>query len=45
MSYRIKIILECEEKPTSKDVINYINELGEDIDFEIEEDKDANKKD
>ena len=36
MSYRVKIILDCEEKPTSKDIINYINELGEDIDFEIE---------
>ena len=44
MSYRIKIILEGEEKPTSKDVIYYINDLWEDIDFEIEEDKDANKK-
>ena len=36
MSYRVKIILDFEEKPTAKDIINYINELGEDIDFEIE---------
>ena len=36
MSYRVKIILDCEEKPTAKDIINYIKELGEDIDFEIE---------
>ena len=36
MSYRVKIILDCEEKPTAKDIINYINELDEDIDFEIE---------
>ena len=36
MSYRVKIILDCEEKPTAKDIINYINELGEDIYFEIE---------
>ena len=36
MSYRVKIILDCEEKPTAKDIINYINELGEDIAFEIE---------
>ena len=43
MSYRIKIILDWEEKPASKDDIDYINELGEDIDFEVEEKKDANK--
>ena len=36
MSYRVKIILDFEEKPTAKDIINYINALGEDIDFEIE---------
>ena len=42
MSYTIKIILECEEKPTPKDIIDYINELGEDIDYEIKEKKNDN---
>ncbi len=36
MAYRVKIILEFEEKPTPKDIINYVDELGEDIDYEIE---------
>ena len=43
MSYTIKIILECEEKPTPKDIIHYINELGEDIDYEIKEKKNVKK--
>jgi len=33
---RIIIRLECEEKPTVNDVLDYINELGEDLQFEIE---------
>ena len=41
MSYKIKIILECEEKPTPKDIIEYINELGEDLDYEIVETEDV----
>ena len=32
---RIIIRLECEEKPTVNDVLDYINELGEDLQFEI----------
>ena len=39
MAYRVKIILEFEEKPTTKDIINYVDELGEDIDYEIETSK------
>ena len=41
MSYKIKIILEFEEKPTPKDIIEYINELGEDLDYEIVENEDG----
>ena len=33
---RIIIRLECEEKPTVNDVLDYIEELGEDLQFEIE---------
>ena len=36
MSYRVKIILDFEEKPTPKDIIDYVAELGVDIDFKIE---------
>ena len=35
------IRLTCEEKPTVKDVLDYINELGEELDFEIVENKDG----
>jgi len=33
----VVIRLTCEEKPTAQDVLDYINDLGEDLDFEIEE--------
>ena len=33
------IRLTCEEKPTVQDVLDYINELGEELDFEIVERK------
>ena len=33
----VVIRLFCEEKPTVQDVLDYINDLGEDLDFEIEE--------
>ena len=36
MIYKIKIILAFEEKPTPKDIIEYINELDEDLNYEIE---------
>ena len=36
MKYKVKIILEFEEKPTSKDIVKYVNELDENIDYEIE---------
>ena len=29
------IRLTCEEKPTVQDVLDYINDLGEELDFEI----------
>jgi ribosomal protein S10 len=32
---KVIIRLECEEKPTVNDVLDYINELGEDLQFEI----------
>ena len=35
----IVIRLTCEEKPTVQDVLDYINDLGEDLDFEIKENK------
>lgn len=35
------IRLTCEEKPTVQDVLDYINDLGEELDFEIVEDKDG----
>ena len=41
MSYKIKIILEWEEKPTPTDIIDYITELGEDLDYEIVENEDG----
>ena len=34
------IRLTCEEKPTVQDVLDYINDLGEELDFEIVEDAD-----
>ena len=36
------IRLYCEEKPTVQDVLDYINELGEELDFEIVERKEKN---
>tara|TARA_R100001530_G_scaffold25286_1_gene20398 strand:+ start:159 stop:293 length:135 start_codon:yes stop_codon:yes gene_type:complete len=36
------IRLTCEEKPTVQDVLDYINELGEELDFEIVERKEKN---
>ena len=33
----VVIRLTCEEKPTVQDVLDYINDLGEDLNFEIEE--------
>ena len=45
MSYKIKIILEFEEKPTPKDIIEYINELGEDLNYEIENEWDITTED
>jgi len=35
MSYEVEIILYCDEKPTVQDVLDYINELGEDLHFEV----------
>jgi hypothetical protein len=40
MSYEIEIILIFEEKPTVQDVLDYVNELGEDLHFEIKGDSD-----
>ena len=45
MSYKIKIILEFEEKPTPKDIIEYINELDEDLNYEIENEWDITTED
>ena len=36
------IRLTCEEKPTVQDVLDYINELDEELDFEIVERKEKN---
>jgi hypothetical protein len=36
------IRLTCEEKPTVQDVLDYINELVEELDFEIVERKEKN---
>jgi len=36
MTKTVVIRLECEEKPTINDVLDYIEELGEDLQFEIE---------
>jgi hypothetical protein len=33
--YEIEIILHTDEEPTVQDVLDYINELGEDLDFTI----------
>jgi len=33
----VVIRLTCEEKPTVQDILDYINDLGEDLRFEIEE--------
>ena len=33
--YEITVKLDCEEYPTVKDVIDYINELGEDLHFYV----------
>tara|TARA_B100000131_G_scaffold15301_1_gene15643 strand:+ start:74 stop:217 length:144 start_codon:yes stop_codon:yes gene_type:complete len=41
MSMEVIIRLTCEEKPTVQDVLDYINDLGEELDFEIVEDKDG----
>ena len=35
MTYQIEIILFCDEKPTVQDVLDYVNELGHDLHFEI----------
>ena len=35
--YEIEIILQTDEKPTVQDVLDYINELGEDLDFTVKE--------
>jgi len=39
----MKVIIELEvlEKPTVQDVLDYIQELGEDLHFDIEEEGDA----
>jgi len=39
--FEIEIVLHFEEKPSVQDVINYINELGEDLHFEEKEEEDA----
>ena len=36
MTKTVVIRLECEEKPTVNDVLEYIEQLGEDLQFEIE---------
>ena len=33
--YEVTVKLDCEEEPTVDDVINYINELGEDLHFYV----------
>ena len=33
--YEVTIKLDCKEEPTVKDVINYINDLGEDLHFYV----------
>ena len=33
--YEIEIVLLTDEKPTVQDVLDYINELGEDLDFTV----------
>ena len=41
--YQIQIILHCDNNPTIQDVLDYINELGQDLHFTVkkEGDKDA----
>lgn len=36
--YEIEIVLHTDEKPTVQDVLDYINELGEDLDFTVTKD-------
>ena len=36
---KVVIRLECEEKPTVNDVLEYIEQLGEYLQFEIEEEE------
>ncbi len=40
--YEIQIILHYNDKPTTQDVLDYINELGQDLHFTVkgEEDND-----
>ena len=33
--YEVTVKLDCEEEPTVDDVINYINDLGEDLHFYV----------
>ena len=33
--YEIEIILHTDEEPTVQDVLDYINELGDDLDFTV----------
>ena len=35
--YEIEIILQTDENPTVQDVLDYINELGEDLFFTVTE--------
>tara|TARA_B100000035_G_scaffold152410_1_gene129829 strand:+ start:683 stop:814 length:132 start_codon:yes stop_codon:yes gene_type:complete len=36
--YEIEIVLHTDEKPSVQDVLDYINELGEDLDFTVTKD-------
>ena len=33
--YEVTVKLDCEEEPTVDDVINYINDLGDDLHFYV----------
>ena len=37
--YEIEIILHTSEKPTIQDVLDYINELGQDLHFTVRKEK------